>query len=224
LATRGYSVLFPDAPLRLGLSMQDVVRTVLPGVNAAVDLGYADPERLAVMGQSYGSYSVLSLITQTDRFKAAVISAVAAPDLVTGYLYMSPDGVGSETGFYENGQGNMGGTPWDNKDRYLENSPLFLFDRIQTPLLMAHGTKDFLPLRYADSVFVALQRLGKDVEYRIYQDEEHVITRKPNVIDFWQRQLDFLAEHLNLDRDSDGKVQLENSQRKRTVKSKQQLY
>ena len=61
--------------------------TVMPGVNAAIDQGYADPDRLAVMGQSYGSYCVLALITQTARFKAAIITAaVLHPDLFADYL------------------------------------------------------------------------------------------------------------------------------------------
>ncbi len=75
LATRGYGVPLPDAPLREGRSMLDLANTVIPGVNAAIEQGYADPDRLAVMGQSYGSYSTLALIAQTHRFKAAVITA-----------------------------------------------------------------------------------------------------------------------------------------------------
>ena len=55
LATRGFAVLAPDAPIRDGTPMEDLMGTVLPGVNAAIDQGYADPDRLAVMGQSYGS-------------------------------------------------------------------------------------------------------------------------------------------------------------------------
>ncbi len=202
LATRGYAVFYPDAPLRLGTPMTDLIDTVMPGVNKLIEMGIADPDRLAVMGQSYGSYCALSLIAQTKRFKAAIITAVTDPNLVSGYLLMGPQGEAAFTGYYEHGQGNMGGTPWEHGDRYLRNSPLFLFDRIETPLLIGHGTKDFLPLRYPDSVFVGLRRLGKEVEYRIYEGEEHVITRKPNVIDFWNRRLQFLDEHLGNARDA----------------------
>src|SRR2546429_5282878 len=56
LATRGYAVLYPDAPLRTGMVMKDLVNTVVPGIDAAIEQGYADPNRLAVMGQSNGSY------------------------------------------------------------------------------------------------------------------------------------------------------------------------
>ena len=51
---------------------------VLPAINRLIDLGIADPQRLGVMGNSFGSYCALALLTQTDRFQAAAISAVYA--------------------------------------------------------------------------------------------------------------------------------------------------
>lgn len=202
LTTRGYAVLFPDAPLRAGKTMTDIVRVVMPGVDAAISLGYADPDRLAVMGQSYGSFNTLSIITQTPRFKAAVITAaVLHPDLAADYL--------GSIGYYEQGQGNMGGSLWEQRARYLENSPLFLFDRIETPLLIGQGERDgnLVP---ANAIFNALERLDKPVEFRLYQAEGHVITQKPNVRDFWRRRLDFFSEHLDLRVDERGAVVFEN--------------
>ena len=201
LATRGYAVLAPDAPIRDGMPMEDLMGTVMPGVNAAIDQGFADPDRLAVMGQSYGSYCTLALITQTTRFKAAVITAaVLNPDLFADYL--------AAPGYYEHGQGNMHATIWENRDRYFENSPLFHFDRIQTPLLIGQGEKDgrLIP---SDSMFTALERLGKSVEYRVYEGEGHVLTQAPNVVDFWKRRLDFLSENLDAQLDSRGGIVFE---------------
>ncbi len=198
LATRGYGILFPDAPLRKGTPMSDLLRTVMPGVDAAIEQGYADRDRLAVMGQSYGSYSTMAIITQTTRFKAAVVTAaVIHPDLAADYL--------GSIGYYERGQGNMGGSIWEYRDRYLDNSPLFRFDQIETPLLIGQGQRDgnLVP---AEAIFAALQRLGKPVEYRLYEGEGHVITRPANVMDFWRRRLEFFAEHLNVMVDSSGAV------------------
>ncbi len=206
LATRGYAVLFPDAPVRTGTPAADLADAVLSGVNAVITSGVADPDRVAVMGQSYGSFSTLSMITQSSRFKAAVISAVVDPGFVSEYLQLAADGTAGGIGYYEQGQGNMGGTLWEHRDRYLDNAPLLRFDRIETPLLIGHGTRDFLPLRFPDSVFVALRRLGKEVEYRIYEDEGHVIQRPANVIDFWNSRLEFLAEHLDLTLDEKGAI------------------
>ena len=68
LATRGYAVLVPDAPQNLGTPMFDLAKTILPGINEVIRLGIADPDRLGVIGHSYGGYSVLSLLVQTKRF------------------------------------------------------------------------------------------------------------------------------------------------------------
>ncbi len=74
LSTRGYGVLLPDAPVRVGTPMEDLAATVMPGVDSVIALGLADPDRLALMGHSYGGYSVFAILVQTNRFKAAVSS------------------------------------------------------------------------------------------------------------------------------------------------------
>ncbi|HET8671598.1 MAG TPA: prolyl oligopeptidase family serine peptidase, partial [Candidatus Saccharimonadales bacterium] len=120
-ATRGYAVLLPDAPLRVGTPMQDIAKTILPGVDKVIELGIADPERIGVRGQSYGGYSTLALIVQTSRFKAAVISA-AQGNLIAKYGTLSGNrALGVD--WAERGQGRMGGTLWEYRDRYIENSP-----------------------------------------------------------------------------------------------------
>ena len=210
LATRGFAVLAPDAPIRDGMPMEDLMGTVMPGVNAAIDQGFADPDRLAVMGQSYGSYCTLALITQTNRFKAAIITAaVLHPDLFADYLANQGAGIG----YYEKGQGNMHGTIWEQRDRYFKNSPLFLFDRIETPLLIGQGQNDGT-LIASDAIFAGLERLGKRAEYRLYEGEGHVLTQRANVLDFWNRRLEFLAQNLDLATDAKGAVLFENGRAK----------
>lgn len=200
LATRGFAVLFPDAPVRIGTPIRDLMATVIPGVNAAIDGGWADPERLAIMGQSYGSFNTLGIISRTTRFRAAIITAVVLhPDLFADYL--------RNVGYYEQGQGNMGGTIWEVPDRFRENSPLFHFDRIETPLLIGQGENDG-DLEPAEAIFSALERLEKPVEYRLYEGEGHVLNERANVIDFWNRRLAFLVEHLDLEMDSTGRARV----------------
>lgn len=196
LTTRGYAFFYPDIPVRTGELMNDIYAAVMPGIDALVAQGYADPERLAVMGQSFGSYTAWSLLVQTNRFKAAITTANANPDLFANYLSMIPhNGDAPAIGFFEKGQGGMGGDPWTYPDRYLKNSPLFKLDKITTPLLMGQGNEDG-DLRGSDAMFVALRRLGKEVEYRVYEHEGHGLMSRVNVIDFWKRRLDFLREHL----------------------------
>ena len=93
----------------------------------------------------------------------------------------------------------------ERRDRYLANSPIFNFDRIVTPLLIGQGSGDgdLIP---SDAIFEGLKRLNEDVEYRIYENEGHVLSSKPDVLDFWRRRLDFLAEHLRLVLDPNGGI------------------
>jgi hypothetical protein len=69
-------------------------------------------------------------------------------------------------------------------------------------------------LQASDVIFRALERLGKPAEYRLYEGEGHVITQRPNVIDFWNRRLDFLAKNLDLTRDAKGGVVFEGDRAK----------
>jgi hypothetical protein len=66
----------------------------------------------------------------------------------------------------------------------------------------------------SDAIFAALQRLGKPAEYRVYKGEGHVISQTPNVLDFWKRRLDFLAQYLDLTVDGKGAIVFENGKAK----------
>ena len=197
LATRGYAVLSPDAPLRVGTPMQDLAQTVLPGIDKAIELGIADPERLGIMGRSYGGYSTLALLVQTPRFKAAV-SWAGFFNLMASYGLMGRDGTSTWGDWTEKGSGRMGGTLWEHRERYIENSPIFYLDRVQTPLLIGQGAIDLaVPPFMGDEVFVGLRRLGKEVVYIKYDGEHHVIFKPANQIDFWNRMIGWFDKHLN---------------------------
>ncbi len=169
LATRGFAVLVPDAPQHIGTPMLDLAKTVLPGVNKVIDLGIADPERLGIMGQSYGCASTLMIIVQTTRFKAAVCASGTSSVISMAGL------LGGEGSTWANiGQGKMGGTVWQHRERYIENSPYFYLDRVTTPVLIVQGTSDRAsPPFQSDATFEALRQLGKRVVYLRYDGEGH---------------------------------------------------
>jgi dipeptidyl aminopeptidase/acylaminoacyl peptidase len=198
LATRGYGVLLPDAPLRVGTPMEDLAATVLPALDTLVALGLADRDRLALMGHSYGGYSVLAILVQTNRFRAA-ISSGGFSNLFSHYSEMREDGSAVGIGWSERDQGRMGGSPWQYRDRYLENSPYFFLDKVTTPVLLLHGGADatVLPARAAET-FVALRRLGKTVTLVRYDGEGHHpgSWSVANAADYWRRIFEWLDTHL----------------------------
>jgi dipeptidyl aminopeptidase/acylaminoacyl peptidase len=198
LATRGYAVLFPDAPQHLGTPMADLTKTVLPGVNKLIEMGIADPDRLGVMGQSYGGYCTFALVVQTKRFKAAMVSDGYA-DLFGHYGEMSDEGTAYGTSIEEGGQGLMGGTPWEFRERYIENSPFFYLNRVETPVLIMHGSRDMNVSPFLDDeVYVGLRRLGKVVEYAKYEGEDHspVYWSYAHQIDFCNRMISWFEKYV----------------------------
>lgn len=178
--------------------MVDLANTVLPGVDKAIELGIADADRLGIMGHSYGGYSVLSLLVQSKRFKAAMMID-GYGDIMAFYGQMGIDGTAFGISAAEQGQGLMRGTPWEFRDRYIANSPIFFLDRVETPIFIVHGTDDITVAPFlSDEVFVGLRRLGKEVEYAKYKGEGHspIYWNYANQIDFCNRMIAWFEKYL----------------------------
>ena len=194
LATRGYAVLWPDIPVHTGTPMQDLMKTVMPAIDQAVAEGIVDPDRLAVMGQSNGGYSTLSLVVQSDRFKAAVMNA-GFGDL-TGFYGAMSGGESAWRPWLESNGGAMGAPPWEAPQRYVDNSPIYQLHRLNTPLIVQAGSADLTIVPFSDQVWVGLQRLGKQATYLRYTGEGHVLSAAANLRDYWTRVLAFFDTHL----------------------------
>jgi len=174
-ATRGYAVFFPDIVIREGTTMRDMAKSILPGIDKVVEMGVADPDRVGVMGHSFGGYMVLSLIVQSTRFKAAIMRG-GYGNQIGMYGSMERNGSSRAQMLYEKDAGfrGLGGTPWEVRDRYIENSPVFYLDKVETPLLIVHGgSETTVPLHLANEIFVDLRRLGKKVVFARYDGENH---------------------------------------------------
>lgn len=206
-AARGYAVLYPSIPLEpygsRGEPMVAIAKGVLPAVDRLVELGIADPTRIAVGGVSYGAYSVYALLTQTSRFRAA-IAANGDANLFTSYAKFDADERYLESAhetregawWSEASQGRMGMHPWHDPMRYLRNSPFFALDRIETPLLIVHSDLDFIPIAHAEQMFAGLYRLGKTSRFVRYFGERHVVQSPPNVRDLWRQMYRWLDKYL----------------------------
>jgi dipeptidyl aminopeptidase/acylaminoacyl peptidase len=122
-------------------------------------------------------------------------------DPLSAYGYLSPDGSSYDLPLMETvPPHNMGVTPWENPERYVENSPMFHLDRVQTPLLIAHGSNDHaVPSYLGDQVFVGLRRLGKRVEYVKYEQEGHTPATwsYQHRVDFHTRVVNWFEHYLN---------------------------
>jgi len=163
----------------------------MPAIDAAVHLGLADPERLAVMGQSNGGFTTLALLVQTQRFKAAVMNA-GFGDLAG--LFGMTDGVWHPWLLQQGGA--MGVPPWEDPLRYVQNSPFYYLDRVTTPLIIQAGGEDRFIHPLSEQVFTGLKYLDKEVTYLRYENDGHVLMRSASRIDYWNRVLPFFERHV----------------------------
>jgi dipeptidyl aminopeptidase/acylaminoacyl peptidase len=207
LAARGYAVLVASMPLSPegapGDPCGEMANGLLPAVDAAIELGLADADRLGLLGHSYGGYGTYALIAQTQRFRAAVALAGIA-DLVGLYgqfdprLRYEPDAHDHllQT-LAEAGQLRMGVAPWQDPERYVRNSPVFAAGDVQTPLLVVQGDMDYVPMHQGEQFFSALYRQGKRARFVRYWGEGHVLQSPANIDDVWQRIFAWFDEFLS---------------------------
>jgi len=178
MASAGYAVLFPmprggagygEAGQRMIVNAwgEGDYKDIMAGVDALIADGIADPDRLGVMGASYGGYMTNWIVTQTSRFKAASAGA-SLSDLT--------DVVLSEGGEFMVAYFKQ---PWENRASYAAHSPLTFAGRVSTPLLLQHGEVDpRVPIAGAWKFYRTLKTLGKTVELEIYPRGGHVL-REP---------------------------------------------
>ncbi|NUQ20374.1 MAG: S9 family peptidase [Gemmatimonadaceae bacterium] len=194
-ATRGIAVLAPDVPIRENDQMRELAGVITPALDRVIALGIADSTRLGIMGHSWGGYTVLALLVQDTRFRAAVMRG-GFGDLIASYGTVEPSGFAFGA---LRGEHDFEGSLWDRRDRFIANSPIFFFDRIRTPLLIIHGDGETtVPLFLANEVYAALQSLGKDVEFARYHGENHAEQswRYANQRDYTLRIIDWFVTHL----------------------------
>ncbi len=193
-AARGYVVLIPSMPLPPNAERRAVYSAVgggvFPAIDALVAAGIADPDRLGVFGQSYGGYSVYALVTQTNRFKAAVAMA-GITDLASMFGQFDPlargyPGIAHEKGsnwFITDQFGQHRPPLGAALDDYRANSPLSWSDRVATPLLMLHGEDDDRGSQaQAEQFFYSLYSQDKTARLVTYGGESHSLAQSPENI------------------------------------------
>jgi dipeptidyl aminopeptidase/acylaminoacyl peptidase len=203
LANRGYAVLQPNfrgstgfgkkflhaGDRQWGLAMQD---DLTDGVKWAVEQGYADPKRLAIMGGSYGGYAALAGATFTPELYRCAVDVVGPSSLFTLLASVPPYWKPLVSMFHL-----RMGDPEKDKDLLTKASPLFSADKIKIPLLIGQGANDpRVNQQESEQIVAAIEKNKGRVIYVLYSDEGHGFKRPENMLDFTARSEAFLAESL----------------------------
>ncbi|AIE87544.1 alpha/beta hydrolase family protein [Fimbriimonas ginsengisoli] len=195
-ASNGYCIFIPDIPYKIGYPGESAVNGILPGVQAILGRGYIDPKRMGIQGQSWGGYQVAYLVTRTNMFAAAEAGAPVG-DMFSAYGGIRY-GAGIVRQFqYEHQQSRIGGTPWDATLKYIENSPIFWVDKVETPLMIMSNDKDgSVPHTQGIELFTALRRLNKPSWLVVYNGEDHNLMERKNRKDLSIRLSQFFDHYL----------------------------
>jgi dienelactone hydrolase len=197
-ASDGYLVLEPDIVYEIGHPGTSALDCVTAAVKKTIDMGYADPKHIGLQGHSWGGYESSFILTQTNIF-AAIVTGAPLTDLISMYgeLYKSTGAWNG--GILETSQGRMGAnvTPWNAKELYESESPLFNVTKITTPFMILQGTADgAVDWDQGLEFYNAARRTGKQVIFLSYPDEPHHLAKTENQKDFQVRMKQFFDHYL----------------------------
>lgn len=193
--SNGYVLFLPDIRFEIGRPGFSATKCIVPGVQKLIDLGIAKPDGIALHGHSWSGYQTAFVVTQTDIFACAVAGAPVS-NMTSAYSGIRW-GSGLARQFqYEKTQSRIGVSLFENPMPYIENSPVFQADKINTPLLIQHGDVDeAVPWYQSIELYLAMRRLGKDCIFLHYKDEPHHLKKYPNKLDYSIKMKEFIDHH-----------------------------
>ncbi len=198
--SRGYGILAPNVRGSSGygktyLALDDVrkrmdsVADLKAGVEWLRESGYSDPARIAVYGQSYGGFMVLAAVTTYPELWAAGVDIYGIANMLTFMENTSPYRLKMRTPEY--------GDPTTDRDFLIEISAIHKTDRITAPMMIIHGERDpRVPISESEQMVTALKSRNHPVEYYVFPDEGHGITKLKNKLAVYPAIADFLDRHL----------------------------
>lgn len=191
-----YVIFNPDIRYVDGYPGESCYNCLMPGITMMIAKGYINEKGIGAQGHSWGGYQVAYLATRTNLF-SAIESGAPVVNMFSAYGGIRW-GSGMARSFqYEHTQSRLGATPWSSPLRYLENSPLFTMDKVQTPILIMHNDADgHVPWYQGIEYFVAMKRLGKPCWLLNYTGEPHWPMHMANRIDFQRRMFQFFNHYL----------------------------
>jgi len=196
LTSQGYFVLLPDIEYELGSPGISATDCVVAATNEVLRKDIVSPDKIALIGHSFGGYETNFISTQTNLFKTA-ISGASVFDLPSWYLSISNSTGDPEMWRFESQQWRMGNSLYNDREGYERNSPSTWVENISTPILLWTGEKDpQINPNQTIAFYLALRRLNKDVILLNYANESHSLLKKESQVDLYNRLNDWLNYHL----------------------------
>jgi len=194
--SQGYFVLFPDIVYETGKPGQSALRCVEAAMDAVLAIAPVDSRRVGLAGYSYGGYEANFIAAHSNRF-ATIVSGAGFSDFVSAYHSVATNYGIPEYFRFETFQMRMKEPFARDKQGYIDNSPLFDADKVNTPLLLFTGGKD-KQIRPEQSMeyHLALRRLGKENVLLWYPEEGHSFNNRESQADLTRKLEAWFSHYL----------------------------
>ena len=194
--SNGYIVFVPDVTYKVGHPAKSAYNAIVSGTEFIKKYNFVDGKHIGIQGQSWGGYQVAMLVTMTDMYACAE-SGAPVTNMFSAYGGIRWGSGMSRAFQYEKGQSRIGVSPWENRELYIENSPIFHADKVNTPLMIMHNDKDgAVPWWQGIEYFTDLRRLDKKVWMLSYNNDDHNLVKWPNRVDLSIRMMQFFNHYL----------------------------
>ena len=194
--SNGYLVFAPDISYETGHPGKSAEEFINSGVESLKKNAWVDGSKIGIQGQSWGGYQVAHLITATNMYAAAWAGAPVV-NMTSAYGGMRWESGMNRQFQYEKTQSRIGATLWEKPELYIENSPLFNFPKVNTPVVvMSNDADGAVPWYQGIEMFTGLKRLGKPVWLLNYNNEAHNLVLRQNRKDIQIREQQFFDYYL----------------------------
>ncbi len=194
--SNGYLIFNPDVYYKEGYPGEDAFNCVMPGITKLIATGFVNEKAIAAQGHSWGGYQVAYLATRTNLF-AAIESGAPVVNMFSAYGGIRWGSGMNRSSQYEHTQSRIGKSIWESPLRYIENSPIFTMDKVQTPILIMHNDNDgAVPWYQGIEYFIALRRMEKPAWLLNYNNADHWPLRVEDKHDFQIRLAQFFDHYL----------------------------
>ncbi len=191
-----YVIFLPDVKYYNPYPGQSSLDALVSGSRKLAEIGVADSNKIGIWGHSWSGYQGAYIVTQTNFFKACVSGAPV------GNMTSAYSGIRLSSGLarqfqYEQQQSRIGGNLIDSLDRYIENSPVFYADKMNTPTLIMFGDEDdAVPYPQGIELYMAFRRYNKPAIMLQYEGEPHHLKKYPNKVDYTIKMKEFYDHYL----------------------------
>ncbi len=192
----GYFVYQPDIVYRAQNPGISALECVVPAVDAVLAKGEVDPDKVGLVGHSWGAYQTAFIVSRSNLFAAGVAGAPLT-NMMSMSMSIYWNSGSTDARIFHESQGRMDKPFWQDVETYMANSPIFGMNSLETPLMIAFGDEDgAVDWHQGIEMYNAARLAEKQLVMLVYDGENHSLRKKPNQVDYHWRVREWFGHYV----------------------------